>query len=475
MPLNHLARVRRAPIVVRLVASVLAAMSAVWLVGAGLVFWQVDRTLNNHLTQSLTAYRAVGLKAIEDGDPIPQIGRFRYQIIDGAGPVLKGGPVPELVPQSSMVRVLGGTDVSGATGSLFTTPSYLWTATRATYLGQKVVVVFAINRNEQNQALQSLLAQLLLLGLGMLAVAAWVGRRTARAVLDPVERYRRAAADANPNTRLPVSTRDDELSRLGNTFNDLLDRIGTAQERERRFLADASHELRAPLSIMRAEVEVAAHRAENGDTSQRDMVQSLLSQIGRLERLCNALLQWEELRGATRVKLECLRVADVLEEVAASARRLPVLGDRSVVVVAPADLQLPLHHHWIGVALGNLVSNAVRYGSGTITLGCTTRSEHTGQAIELWVTDEGPGIPVDFLPRAFDRFALSDRSRATGGTGLGLPIVAEIAQLHNATVAVDEARVALVFTIGACPGSGDADPATPAAGRVPECEHEPSD
>ena len=122
----------------------------------------------------------------------------------------------------------------------------------------------AISRRKHDEALRELLLQLTIADLIALVAASFVGYRTARAALDPVERYRRAVErhrGGRPGRGCRSTPgRDDELSRLGDTFNDLLDRIEASAERERQFLADASHELRTPLSLMRTELEWAPHR-----------------------------------------------------------------------------------------------------------------------------------------------------------------------------------------------------------------------
>lgn len=440
-------RLRRAPIVVRLVLSVLVGMAAVSVLAAAFVFWRVDQSLNAQLDQDVRAYRDVGLRALAEGGRIPEVGTFGFQIFDSRGVLISGDISGGVADAGSIARAATSGEQRGETGWIFSSRgSYIWIANPATYQGQRVVVVFAIDRREHDEALRELLGQLAIAGGATLVVAGWIGYRTARAALDPVERYRVAAEAADANTRLPVEDRDDELSRLGHTFNDFLDRIESSRERERRFLADASHELRAPLSVMRAEVEVALHRPDVSAQS-RETLDSLATQIGRLERLCNALLEIEELHATVDVAPQPVDVDALLADAAVRARRLPALGERAIEVVGREGLTLQAHQHWLEVALDNLLSNAVRYGAGRIEIGArqTLAAADAPGSIEMWVRDEGSGMPTSFVPRAFERFARGEASRTSGGTGLGLAIVAEIARLHGASATIDGARVSLCF------------------------------
>ena len=131
-----------------------------------------------------------------------------------------------------------------------------------------------------------------------LVAASLVGYGTARAALNPVERYRVAAEKADGATVLPVDPgKDDEVTRLGHTFNALLDRIRRANERERQFLADASHELRSPLALMRTELEMALLKPRD-PVETRTAFESMRGQVERLITLSNALLDLEELRAS---------------------------------------------------------------------------------------------------------------------------------------------------------------------------------
>ena len=436
---------RRFPLVSRLVLSVVVVMAAVCVAGGVLIFWRVDSSLTSQLDQDARAYRDVGLTALASGDPIPQLGRFRYQIWDDAGHLLRGNLAPRVFDREAALRVVAEGPQSGESGGLFDSlPDYVWSAVPAVDRGKPVVAVFAINRDDHDQALRNLLLELLI-GAGItLVVASWLGYRTTRAALRPVERYRQTAQNADATTRLPVGPDNDELARLGHTFNALLDRVEDLRQRERRFLADASHELRAPLSVMRAEVDVALAGEHNDDHDHGVALRSLSEQITRLERLCNALLQLEEVQGVdprhagTEVDLGAL-IVTIVEQ----ARKMPEASDRAITTAVEGSVTLIGHAYWLDVALTNLVVNALRHGRGTVEIGARS---HARGDLEVWVRDDGPGLSPDFIPRAWERFARDDESRASGGAGLGLPIVAEVAALHHGSVTIDGSRVAMWFS-----------------------------
>lgn len=440
--MRNVASIQRAPLVIRLVASVVVAIGLITVLGSGLIFWRVDDSLDSQLVQDVQAYREVGVGALEADRPVPGAGRFRYQIFGLDGRQVAGNTTAALVSSDVLRSVFNGGNASGETGGFIQGgPSYVWEIVHARRGTEPVVAVFAIDRDSHNRALLALLVQLALGGLVTIGAAGWLGYRTARAALAPVERYRRAAESANGQTRLPIGQRDDELSRLGLTFNALLDRLEESQQRERRFLADASHELRAPLSLMKAEVEVALSRVGVDEERRKGTLRSLGDQVMRLETLCNALLELEELGASTTPPSQLVDVNGVLGEAASRARALLGNSTRTVRYDAGDPVFVLGNAHWLGVATNNLVSNALRYGEGEVDIG----ARRVGRDVEIWVSDEGPGIPEEFFPRAFERFALVDESRASGGTGLGLALVAQIVELHGAVVTITGARVAMRF------------------------------
>jgi signal transduction histidine kinase len=278
--------------------------------------------------------------------------------------------------------------------------------------------------------------------------ASLVGYGVARGALRPVERYRIAAEQADAAPVLPVEPgRDDEVTRLGHTFNALLARIAAANERERQFLADTSHELRSPLALMRAELEMALLRPRPvAETTAA--LESLRGQVDRLIALSDALLDLEEVRAGGVLDGEQVDVTQLVTELAERYAAKAADRGRGIEVVPRADaaeaspsseVWLEGNRHWLDVALRNLLSNALRYGAGTITMATT---EAAGR-VRLTVSDEGPGFAPEFVGRAFDRFSRAEPSRAGPGTGLGLSLVQAIAEAHGGTVTITGSSVTL--------------------------------
>jgi two-component system, OmpR family, sensor kinase len=241
------------------------------------------------------------------------------------------------------------------------------------------------------------------------------------------------AAELSPDgdERLPLPPARDEIRRLGETLNEMLDRLRGAFERERRFVADASHELRTPIAVAKAELEAALRARDCGPEARAALV-AAVAECDRLAQLAEDLLviarAGEE---GLPVRCERLRARATLAGVRDRfADRAAELG-RAIHVDAPDGVELWADPLRMRQALGNLVDNALRHGAGDVTL--TARPASTG--VELLVTDAGAGFG-ELGEQAFERFARGDESRTGGGAGLGLAIVRTIAEAHGGTAAI---------------------------------------
>ncbi|MET8102167.1 histidine kinase dimerization/phospho-acceptor domain-containing protein [Streptomyces sp. NPDC005236] len=301
-PGRLLTRFQRLPVVDRLVLAVALAMALVLTGAAGLVYWRVEIALDSQLDEDLAAYQQTLDRAVRSGQDLPAgpNGSLR-QVLDTDGRVLSSSTAvrdQRLLTPAERAAAADGAVVRRDIGALLpiTDGTLRLRAQRVTTDGQSRIVIAAVQRGHRDEALRELLAQLAFAsGLTLLA-ASYVGYRTARAALRPVERYRVGAAaladgaDASPGLRLEVPTdRDDEITRLGHTLNRMLGRLAASAAREHQFIADASHELRTPLTLMRAELDVALHRPRTAE-ELTETLRSVDAEARRLVTLANALL-----------------------------------------------------------------------------------------------------------------------------------------------------------------------------------------
>ncbi|HET7734587.1 MAG TPA: ATP-binding protein [Nocardioidaceae bacterium] len=298
-----------------------------------------------------------------------------------------------------------------------------------------VIVARSLELVEQSTAV---VVNLLLIGypmvvLGVGLVSYWLAGRA----LAPVEAIRARVAQVEGTSeldaRVPVPSGGDEIARLAVTMNAMLERLQAATEQQRRFVADASHELRSPLATIRAAHEIAALHPDRRTWAEAS--QDVLSELDRVDRLVEDLLL---LARADEHGLR-LRIVDVdLDDLLlAEASRLRRLGHLTITVdAAPVRIQGdPLH---LSRALRNLTDNAARHAHSRIDL----RLRLGDDTFRLEVEDDGPGIPEADRERVFERFVRLDesRSRSRGGTGLGLAIAREIGRAHAGDVHVEQGR-----------------------------------
>jgi signal transduction histidine kinase len=282
----------------------------------------------------------------------------------------------------------------------------------------------------QHEALDDLRRELLTF-LPIVFVIATVGAYLLTgAALRPVERMRAQAAavtEDTPGRRLDVPPGRDEIARLAATLNDMLARLHAALERERRFVADAGHELRTPLSMLQAEIELALRRPRQAAELRAALV-SALEETVRLVQLTEELLLLARTdRTRTDFRAERVWVVPLLHRI--GDRLAKTAPDRRITVDCPSDLAVSVAEERLACAVTNLADNALRHGHGHIQI---SADAHGGQAA-IHVRDDGPGFPPGFLPHAFDRFTQADRARSTAGTGLGLAITAAIARAAGGT------------------------------------------
>lgn len=430
----------RLPVRLRLTLVFALAMAAVLAAVGAFLYLRLGASLDEQLDESLEA-RAGVLAAIvrRDGrvDPALEAGDEEFaQVIGPGGGVLAATPGFQRAPLLSQVeqararaqRVVIEKEVVSAGEDEDEVARLLALPVE----GGRVIVVGG-SLEDREEALDGLLAQLLVGGPIALLLSSIAGYLLAGAALRPVEDMRRRAGEISADTsgrRLPLPNAQDELFRLGETLNAMLERLDAGLRRERRFVADASHELRTPLALLQTELELALRRPRSPEELERAL-RSAAEEVERLVRLAEDLLvlaSTEE--GRLPLRRSEFGVRDLLDTVARRFGPRAAAAGRPLEIAAEANGTLRGDRLRLEQALGNLVDNALRYGAGAIRLEAVAG---TG-LLALRVSDEGTGFPPAFLPRALERFSRADEARGRGGSGLGLAIVEAIARAHDGEV-----------------------------------------
>lgn len=439
---------RRVPIRVRVAGAFAVTMALVLVVAGTIVYTRVA----SHLAESLDLQlqvRAQDLAVLvqEPGASIGETGSVRFfeqgesysQLIDADGRVLEASPslegVGTLLSDEELRRALvEPTFTNRMSLPELDEPSRIL-ATPVKFEGETLVLLVGQTREERAEILRSLRNVLFLAGPIALVLATISGYALAAFALRPVDAMRRRAAAISaetPGERLPVPSTGDEIERLGETLNEMLARLEAALRREREFVADAGHELRTPLTLLRTELELALRHGGSVE-ELRETVSVSIGEVDRLTQLAEDLLiiaRFDE--GKLPLRIERSALSDLLGSVARRFEwRAEDLG-RAVRTAEDSELEVWGDRLRLEQALGNLVDNALRYGSGDVVLSAT----EVNGAVELHVADEGDGLPQEFVGQAFERFTRPDPSRGGGGAGLGLAIVRVIAEAHGGSAHV---------------------------------------
>jgi signal transduction histidine kinase len=398
------------------------------------IYQRVGSTLIDSIDQSLREQVAEATQHVAHGRDVldrdttggPAVG----QLIRSDGRVRESTPagLPALVSGAALREVRAGRAVV-RTGTVPGVDGE-WRILAAPAQGGRSAVVVAASLESREQTLDRLLREFMIGGPLALVVVTLGGYLLAASALRPVEAMRRRAASigaSTPGARLPIPRSRDELSRLAETLNEMLARLESAVEHERRFVDDASHELRTPLAALRAELELALRHPRSREDLQRALG-SAAEDADRLGRLAEDLLLFARYdQGQLPLRREAVAAEVLLAEVAARFERRACDTGRPVRVEPADELFVDGDPARLEQALDNLVENAFAHGAGAIDLAAVQRNGR----VELHVTDQGTGVPADFLPRAFDRFSRADEGRVGAGTGLGLAIVDLVARAHG--------------------------------------------
>jgi heavy metal sensor kinase len=293
---------------------------------------------------------------------------------------------------------------------------------------------------------------LLTLGSATILFAAWAGSSwLAKKVLLPIEALTANAetmSETDLSKRLTLDVPYHEFLRLMQAFNSMMDRFQRSVESQRRFVDHAAHEMQTPLTVLQGNLEVALLKARTSEEYREALINNL-EQVGRLIKLSRSLLTLAKFTSdKPPVHLVPLPLEPLIRDL---VNELTILfDDRSVTLSFEAE-SVPIVNgdgQWLKQALINLLDNALRYTpSGGVV---TVRLRAVKEEVVIVVEDTGHGIESEHLHHLFERFYRTDwaRTKDSGGTGLGLPIVKEIAEAHGGSISVtSQVDKGSVFTL----------------------------
>ena len=287
----------------------------------------------------------------------------------------------------------------------------------------------------EDAALRSALGWGVFVSMLVAGVGGWlVGRQSLRPLSDMARQTKTLAADRVPVGHLTTPHPGDELGTLATAFNGLLDRLAAVIDAQRQFMADASHELRTPVSVVRTTAQVTLARAARSPDEYRESMTIVGEQAERLSHLVDAmfLLSRAEAHGVHLVR-EPLYLDDIVSETARALSVLAATRDVSIVTATDGEVGFVGDDGLLRRMVTNLIDNAIRHAvhGGTVRV---SLQRSAGEAV-IRVADDGRGVPPSQQQRIFERFARHDADYT--GAGLGLPIARWIAEAHGGTLLLE--------------------------------------
>jgi signal transduction histidine kinase len=414
------------------VATIVVAIALV--VGAAGLIAALRRTMVDEVAEAARAQASDVVRELEAGRPpvleVAGADEQLIQVMTPAGAVVSASP--NMAGRPAVARLAPGQSAQVVTA--LDDDEFVAVAEGAqTSDGLRIVLVARALVDVLDTT--TVITRLMIVGLPVLvavvALTTWfaVGR-----VLAPVEAIRREVDEisaAQLHRRVPQPKRDDEIGRLAATMNRMLERLESARNSQRRFVSDASHELRSPITTIRQHAEVALAHPDR--VTAQELADVVLAEQHRMHRLVEDLLllaRADEHVPPSRapVDLDDLAFEEASRIRAATSKRVDTSGVGAAQVHGDADALLRVFR--------NLIENAVRHAASRVDI---TLVEN-GPGVVLTVDDDGPGIPEAERDKVLRRFVRLDeaRSRDVGGSGLGLSIVDEVVRAHGGTVSIEQ-------------------------------------
>ena len=420
-----------------LVASA-AAVTFVIVLGVAAYVTALDRVLFSAAQDAARVQAAEIASVIHDGEQppttalrdIPSQGSI-LQVLDGGGQVVASSDQALRRSAITQLRAAPGVidvdQVAGIPGELGEPYAIVVEGARAPG-GAQYVVVVGTPLDVEAKTVRTATILLALGASALLALLLFLISRAVQQALRPVERIRSEVAritQVRGRGQITVPPTGDEIARLAETMNLMLARLEQSDATTRRFISDASHELRSPLATIRAAIEVSPSGTAHPDPTRDEVIHG---EALRMQRLVDDLLTLAKADDGLPLNLDEVDVDDLLE---AEVRRLRATGDVPVEATIAAARVLG-DRAQLSQALRNLVDNAARHTEGGVQLAVSSVADD----VVVMVDNDGPPIPEDRRELVFDRFARLEESRErdSGGSGLGLAIVRTIVTAHGGTV-----------------------------------------
>jgi signal transduction histidine kinase len=437
------------------VIAVLAVGLSLAVAGVALVLLVRSSLRENAETEARVRARSIVQELALDGTFTPGDPEEEFvQILGADGSVV--GSSANVAGLPAVVTIDAGREVVLDEAPIPDLP-VLVVSVNATVRGEPVTLVLGRTLETVSEVTSAIIGVLAVAMPALLVVVGLVTWIIVGRVLSPVEAIRRevdAISTSELHRRVPDPAGRDEIARLAGTMNAMLRRLEEGHLRERQLVSDASHELRSPISSIRQHAEVA--RAHPDVTSVSELAAIVLEEGERLQRIIDDLLLLSSLdEGSLRLRAEPIDLDDLVFE---EARRLRSTSSLRVDTDAVSGGRVVGDRAKLDRLVRNLTENAARHARAVVALSL----RETGGRVVLVVEDDGAGVPRADRDRIFERFVRLDeaRDRDSGGSGLGLSIVHEVAVAHGATVSVSEgdlggARFQVSFP---SPGGREGDP-----------------
>lgn len=437
-------------------------------VAFGIIYWNTTTLVSKQLENTIDAelrglheqYRAGGLnrltRTVAERSRTP--GNSLYLVTDAGGRRLAGNlaaATPELLNVLGRVEfsytrpAAGGSETRLASASVIRLPD-----------GFRLIVGRDI---EDRREFERLIRFAFLIGLGVMVLVGigggWLVSRNILARVDQIAATSRTIMSGDLTRRLPVQGFGDELDRLSEALNQMLGRIEQLMSGLREVSDNIAHDLKTPLSRLRSRAE-AALRDGSDPASHRVALERTIEEADALIKTFNAMLSIARLEaGAVQDTMQRLDLAELVRDVTDLYE--PAAEERGFGLDLEAPEHLPYRgdRQLLGQAIANLIDNAIKYaGREDEPSRITVALRPNGKAVDLVVSDDGPGIPEPDRQRVLRRFVRLEASRSQPGSGLGLSLAAAVARLHGGTIRLEDNAPGLraVLTLPAGDGAPEA-------------------